>query len=166
MQWFLRNTGPHRAIYKKRMHINRFFFKENVRYPMWSCREPISLIIGTRFSLILGTRWWFSLIVGTRFSILGTRIRSLKRLKKPSCNYRYRHPHRNYIGQPKNIIPALLQVLATRIWNIMCWTYKMRSLLINFLSTIRDLTSVRALSCFGFHEVTTIQRSPSVATAL
>jgi len=49
---------------------------------MWTCRDPISLNIGTRFSLILGTRWWFSLIVGTRVSILGTRIGSLKRLKK------------------------------------------------------------------------------------
>jgi len=26
----------------------RFFFKENVRYPVWSCRDPISLILGTR----------------------------------------------------------------------------------------------------------------------
>jgi len=23
------------------------FFKENVRYPVWICREPISLILGT-----------------------------------------------------------------------------------------------------------------------
>jgi len=51
------------------------FFKENVRYLVWICRDPISLILGTRFSLILGTWWKFSLI-------LGTRIRSLKRLKK------------------------------------------------------------------------------------
>jgi len=29
-----------------------FFFKENVRYPIWTCRDPISLILGTRFSLI------------------------------------------------------------------------------------------------------------------
>jgi len=48
------------------------FFKENVRYPVWTCRDPISLFLGTRFSLILGTR----------FSILGTRIGSLKHLKK------------------------------------------------------------------------------------
>jgi len=33
------------------------FFKENVRYPVWTYREPISLILGTRFFLILGTRW-------------------------------------------------------------------------------------------------------------
>jgi len=31
------------------------FFKENVRYPPWSYRDPISLILGTRFSRILGT---------------------------------------------------------------------------------------------------------------
>jgi len=31
------------------------FFKENVRHPVWICRNPISLITGTRFSLILGT---------------------------------------------------------------------------------------------------------------
>jgi len=48
------------------------FFKENVRYPVWTCRDLISLILGTRFSLILGTR----------FSILGTGIGSLKHLKK------------------------------------------------------------------------------------
>ena len=24
-----------------------FFFKENVRYPVWTCRDPISLILGT-----------------------------------------------------------------------------------------------------------------------
>jgi len=24
------------------------FFKENVRYPVWTCRDPISLILGTR----------------------------------------------------------------------------------------------------------------------
>jgi len=39
------------------------------------CRDPISLILGTRFSLILGTRSQFSLI-------LETRIGSLKRIKK------------------------------------------------------------------------------------
>jgi len=32
------------------------FFKENVRYPVRTCRDPISLILGTRFSLILGNR--------------------------------------------------------------------------------------------------------------
>jgi len=24
------------------------FFKENVRYPVWTCWDPISLILGTR----------------------------------------------------------------------------------------------------------------------
>jgi len=32
------------------------FFKESVRYPVWICRDPIYLILGTRFSQILGTR--------------------------------------------------------------------------------------------------------------
>ena len=32
------------------------FFKENVWNPVWICRDPISLILETRFSLILGTR--------------------------------------------------------------------------------------------------------------
>jgi len=46
-----------------------FLFKENIKYPVWICRDPISLILGTRFS------------------ILGTRIGSLKHLKKPAyCN--------------------------------------------------------------------------------
>ena len=63
--------------------FHHVFFKENVKYPIWACRDPISLILGTRFSLILGTRRWFSLILGTRFSNLGTRIGSLNHLKKP-----------------------------------------------------------------------------------
>jgi len=29
------------------------FFEENVRYPVWTYRGPISFILGTRFSLIL-----------------------------------------------------------------------------------------------------------------
>jgi len=45
----------------------RVFLEETVRYPIWTCSDPISLILWTRFSLILGTR----------FSILGTRIGSL-----------------------------------------------------------------------------------------
>jgi len=53
--------------------LQQFFFKENVRYPVWTCRDPIYLVLGTRFSLILGSR----------FYILGTRIWSLKHLKKP-----------------------------------------------------------------------------------
>jgi len=32
------------------------FFKENVGYPVWTCRDPISMILATRLSLILGTR--------------------------------------------------------------------------------------------------------------
>jgi len=48
--------------------VHTEFFKENVRCPVGIYRDPISLI--------LGTRWHFSLI-------LGTRIGSLKRLKKP-----------------------------------------------------------------------------------
>ena len=62
--------------------FSQFFLKENVRSPVWTCRDPISLILGTRFFLILGTRRWISLILGTRFSILGTWIGSLKHLKK------------------------------------------------------------------------------------
>jgi len=50
-----------------------FFFEENVRYLICSCSETISLILGTRFSLILGTG----------FLILGTRTGYLKHLKKP-----------------------------------------------------------------------------------
>jgi len=45
------------------------FFKENVRYLVWICTDPISLILGTRFSQIL----W------TRCEILGTQIRSPKK---------------------------------------------------------------------------------------
>ena len=47
----------------------RVFFKENVRYPVWTCGDPISLI------------------QGTRFSILRTRIWSLKRLKKTLSSF-------------------------------------------------------------------------------
>ena len=38
------------------LYSKAFFSKENVRYPVWICRDPIYLILGTRFSLILGTR--------------------------------------------------------------------------------------------------------------
>ena len=65
-------------------NLYQIFFKENVRYPVWTCRDAISLILGTRFSLILGTRWYFSLILGTQFSILGSRMGPLKYLKKPA----------------------------------------------------------------------------------
>jgi len=44
--------------------LYQFFFKENVRYLVWTSRDLTSLILGTRFS------------------ILGTRIGSLKHLKK------------------------------------------------------------------------------------
>jgi len=37
-------------------HSTRFFFKENVRNLIRIYRDPISLIVGTRFSLILGTQ--------------------------------------------------------------------------------------------------------------
>jgi len=40
----------------KDIYIYQIFFKENIRNPVWICRDPISLILGTRFSLILGTR--------------------------------------------------------------------------------------------------------------
>ena len=49
-------------------YVYQVFLKKNVRYPVWTCRDPISLNLGTRFS------------------ILGTRIRSLKHLKNP-CVY-------------------------------------------------------------------------------
>ena len=39
--------------------ISRFFFKENVRYPVWTCSDPICLILGTRFTMILGTDFQF-----------------------------------------------------------------------------------------------------------
>jgi len=68
---------PERGVFQ---NWNQSFFKENIRYPVWVCRDPIFLILGTRFSLIPGTRWYFSVILGTRFSILGTRIGSLKHL--------------------------------------------------------------------------------------
>jgi len=31
-----------------RVNVYQGFFKENVRYPAWTCRDPISLILGTR----------------------------------------------------------------------------------------------------------------------
>jgi len=34
--------------------INTGFLKENVGYLVWICRDPISLILGARFSLTLG----------------------------------------------------------------------------------------------------------------
>jgi len=61
--------------YGRAVYTTQVFFKENVRNPVWICADPISLILGTRFSLISETR----------FEILGTRIGSLRRLKK-TCN--------------------------------------------------------------------------------
>ena len=49
-----------RTGYLRLTRYLQFFYKENVRYPVLICREPISLILQT----------WFS--------ILGTQIRSLK----------------------------------------------------------------------------------------
>ena len=55
----------HILRFQSTKNINYYqFFKENVRYPVWSCRNRISLI-------------------------LGTRIRSRKHLKKP-CHYEVR----------------------------------------------------------------------------
>ena len=36
--------------------VTSFFCKEDVRYLVWTCRNPISLILRTRFSPVLGTR--------------------------------------------------------------------------------------------------------------
>jgi len=74
------------VTYKLNAKVSVFpvFFKENVRYPVWTCRDAISLILGTRFSLILGTR----------FSILGTRFASLKHLKKNLVFQK----HRSYLS--------------------------------------------------------------------
>jgi len=33
---------------EKNRRSSAVFFKENVRYPVWTCRDPISLILGTR----------------------------------------------------------------------------------------------------------------------
>jgi len=40
------SSGPQRnpQIFVENCYVYcRFFFKENVRYPMWTCRDPISL---------------------------------------------------------------------------------------------------------------------------
>jgi len=68
------SPGKNVLVCKSQLPVVHNLFKENVRNPVWICSDPISLILGTRFSLILGTR----------FEILGTRIGSLKRLKKPA----------------------------------------------------------------------------------
>ena len=52
--------------------LSRYFSKRNVKWPVWTCRVPISLILETGLSMI----------PGTRFSILRTQIGSLKRLNK------------------------------------------------------------------------------------
>jgi len=62
------------------VHTGRFFFKKNITYLIWTRRDLISLILQTQFSLILGTRRWFSLILGVLFSVLRTQIESLKHL--------------------------------------------------------------------------------------
>jgi len=42
---------------KQNYYINQGFFEENVKYPVWTYRDPISLILGTRFFLVRGTHW-------------------------------------------------------------------------------------------------------------
>ena len=37
--------------------VEQVFFKENVRYSVWTCRDPIPLILRIQFSLILRNRW-------------------------------------------------------------------------------------------------------------
>jgi len=32
--------------------IHSFFFKENVRYLVWTCKDPISLVLWTRFFIL------------------------------------------------------------------------------------------------------------------
>jgi len=46
----LRNgISPEKRLDKISTTLNTgFFFEENVRYPLWICRDPISLILGTR----------------------------------------------------------------------------------------------------------------------
>ena len=63
----LLNLGGARACWFCSDCCCRVLFKENVRYPVWTFRDPIFLILGTRFSLILRTRWSFSLILGPDF---------------------------------------------------------------------------------------------------
>jgi len=33
----------------KTIYVDQGIFKENVRYAVWTCRDPVSLILGTRF---------------------------------------------------------------------------------------------------------------------
>jgi len=35
-------------VLAKFVDIISVFFKENVRYPVWTCRDPISVILGAR----------------------------------------------------------------------------------------------------------------------
>ena len=37
----------HRKLMEILVH-NQLYFEKNVRYPVWTCRDPISLILGTR----------------------------------------------------------------------------------------------------------------------
>jgi len=55
-----RNTCCYGPCLLRRLHeikhkLLQVFFQENVGNPVWVCRDPISLILGTRFSLILGS---------------------------------------------------------------------------------------------------------------
>jgi len=46
LEWI---SYPSWLSFKNRFKIQPVFFKENVRYPIWICRDPISLILGTRW---------------------------------------------------------------------------------------------------------------------
>ena len=98
-----------------------FFFKENVRYPIWTCRDPISLILGTRFSLILETRWWFSLILGTRFSILGTRI-GFRKHRFSTCSVRSPRAPREKPRRSARENSGLRELFVSNLTNDFNWT--------------------------------------------
>jgi len=63
--------------------IHSFFSKENVRYLVWTCKDPISLVLGTRFL------------------ILRTRIGSLKHLKKPAIYEKSDHTTKTHCSFPR-----------------------------------------------------------------
>jgi len=102
------------------------FFKENIMYVVWTFRDPISLILETRFSLILGTWWWF--LSDYREQILNSRDpnRVPKTPKKTwylSCTYPQHGKDERVITRKRNWYWLLFQ---DNNWNCANSAFKSR----------------------------------------
>jgi len=77
------------------------FFKENMRYPVWTCSDPISVSKDPIFSASRDTMMIFS-DSRDRFSILGTRIGLIKHLKNAYAEVVFKRSDLKYFDKRIN----------------------------------------------------------------